>query len=195
MRRACAWASALVLAGALAGCGVYVEPEAGSAAGSAAADAEVAATQVEQDAADDADAEDTTTAASAIDVDGYYYDVESVVLYLDEYGELPSNYVTKNEARNAGWEGGSVQNYIEGAAIGGDKFGNYEGVLPQVASGSTYRECDIDTDGRSSRGPRRLIYTDDGDSSDGCAPYYYTDDHYETFTEVEVIDGEVVFDD
>ena len=52
---------------------------------------------------------------------GYYYDVENVVLYLDAYGELPPNYITKNEARDLGWEGGSVEDYLEGAAIGGSR--------------------------------------------------------------------------
>ena len=37
---------------------------------------------------------------------GYYYDVENVVLYLTAYGELPPNYITKDEARDLGWNGG-----------------------------------------------------------------------------------------
>ena len=56
---------------------------------------------------------------------GYYYDVENVVLYLTAYGELPPNYITKDEARDLGWQGGSVEDYLDGAAIGGDRFGNY----------------------------------------------------------------------
>ena len=47
----------------------------------------------------------------------YYYDVDHVVLYLDTYGHLPENYITKDEARALGWEGGSVEVYQEGAAI------------------------------------------------------------------------------
>ena len=88
-------------------------------------------------------------------------------------GELPSNFITKNEARDLGWEGGSVQKYKEGAAIGGDKFGNREGILPK-ASGRQYYECDIDTDGKSSRGAKRIVFSNDG-------LIYYTEDHYETF--------------
>ena len=117
---------------------------------------------------------------------GYYYDVENVVLYLDAYGELPPNYITKNEARDLGWEGGSVEDYLEGAAIGGDRFGNYEGILPE-ADGRTYTECDIDTDGYPSRGSRRLVFSNDG-------LYFYTSDHYEHFSEVTITaDGEVVW--
>ena len=108
----------------------------------------------------------------------YYYDLTNVVLYLELYNELPSNYITKNEARDLGWEGGSVEKYLKGAAIGGDTFGNREGLLPK-ANGRSYTECDIDTNGYSSRGSRRLVFSNDG-------LYFYTADHYETFSEVTV---------
>ena len=108
-----------------------------------------------------------------LDPDGWYYSAEDVALYLVTYGELPCNFITKNEARDLGWEGGSVQKYLEGAAIGGDKFGNREGILPK-ADGRKYYECDIDTDGKSSRGAKRIVFSNDG-------LIYYTEDHYETF--------------
>ena len=115
----------------------------------------------------------------------YYYDVENVVLYLDTYGELPDNYITKNEARDLGWEGGSVESYQDGAAIGGDRFGNYEGLLPD----GNWVECDIDTEDEKSRGAKRLVFNLD----DGL--YYFTDDHYESFVEVTVDEnGEVVWE-
>ena len=115
----------------------------------------------------------------------YYYDVENVVLYLDTYGELPDNYITKNEARDLGWEGGSVENYQDGAAIGGDRFGNYEGLLPD----GSWVECDIDTENENSRGAKRLVFN----LEDGL--YYYTDDHYESFVEVVVDEnGEVIWE-
>lgn len=118
----------------------------------------------------------------ALDEDGYYYDVESVVLYLETYDKLPSNFITKSEAKALGWEGGSVEAYKEGAAIGGDKFGNREGILPD----NNYTECDIDTNGKDSRGACRLVFSDDGQ-------YYYTEDHYESFTEIIVTDGEIEY--
>lgn len=108
-----------------------------------------------------------------LDPDGWYYSAEDVALYLVTYGELPGNFITKNEARDLGWEGGSVQRYLEGAAIGGDKFGNREGILPK-ADGRQYYECDIDTDGASSRGAKRIVFSNDG-------LIYYTEDHYESF--------------
>ena len=116
----------------------------------------------------------------------YYYDLVNVVLYLEEYDELPANYITKTDARALGWEGGSVENYREGAAIGGDYFGNREGLLP-AANGRSYTECDIDTNGYSSRGSRRLVFSNDG-------LYFYTSDHYESFSEVIVTeDHEVIW--
>ena len=108
-----------------------------------------------------------------LDPYGWYYSAEDVALYLITYGPLPVNFITKEEARELGWEGGSVQKYQEGAAIGGDKFGNREGLLPR-ADGRQYYECDIDTDGESSRGAKRIVYSNDG-------LIYYTEDHYESF--------------
>lgn len=111
---------------------------------------------------------------SSLDEDGWYYTKEEVSEYLYVYGELPSNFLTKDEARDLGWEGGSVERYLEGAAIGGDKFGNREGKLPR-ADGRQYYECDIDTNGADERGPERIVYSNDG-------LIYYTPDHYVTFT-------------
>ena len=110
--------------------------------------------------------------------DGYYYDLENVVLYLKLYDHLPPNYYTKSEMRAMGWEGGSPEAYCSGAAIGGDYYGDYEGLLPK-AEERTWTECDIDTDGMDSRGAKRLVFSNDG-------LYFYTSDHYETFVEVTV---------
>ena len=123
--------------------------------------------------------------SDTLDEHGSYYDAESVVLYLDTYGHLPDNYITKSEARALGWEGGSVEVYRPGAAIGGDRFGNREGLLPE-ADGRTYTECDINTNGADSRGAERLIFSNDG-------LYFYTSDHYASFTELTVDGGQVVW--
>ena len=109
-----------------------------------------------------------------IDEDGWYYSKEDVALYIYTYGKLPENFITKSEAEALGWSGGSVERYKEGAAIGGDTFGNREGILPK-ASGRKYYECDIDTNGKNSRGAKRIVFSNDG-------LIYYTDDHYESFT-------------
>ena len=112
----------------------------------------------------------------------YYYDLENVVLYIEYYGELPDNYITKNEARSLGWEGGTPERYLEGSAIGGDSFGNREGLLPD----GKYTECDLNTLGKDSRGAERLVFSD--------TEYYYTEDHYESFTQVWVENGEVIYE-
>ena len=126
-------------------------------------------------------ARQTTEAVTLVDENGYYYDLEHVVLYLDIYGRLPQNYIPKKQAQALGWSGGSVERVKEGAAIGGDRFGNYEKILP---TGVSYTECDLDTDGGKSRGTKRLIFSSDG-------RYYYTKNHYKTFTEYVIRGGRV----
>ena len=115
-----------------------------------------------------------TTTAPVIDENGTYTSKDDVALYIHTYGHLPSNFVTKKEAQAKGWEGGSLEDYFPGCSIGGDKFGNREGLLPSK-KGRTYTECDIDTKGKKSRGAKRIVFSNDG-------LIYYTDDHYETFT-------------
>ncbi len=117
---------------------------------------------------------------STVDEDGWYSSKEEVALYIHLYGDLPDNYVTKDEAEDAGWSGGNVERYTgEGTAIGGSRFGNREGLLPKE-QGRTYTECDIDTVGGNSRGAKRIVFSNDG-------LVYYTDDHYESF---ELLYGE-----
>ena len=105
--------------------------------------------------------------------DGWYYSAEDVSLYIHTYGYLPGNFITKDEARELGWEGGSVEQYAPGYAIGGDAFGNREGLLPD-APNRTYYECDIDTLGAGNRGANRIVFSNDG-------LIYLTRDHYESF--------------
>ena len=119
------------------------------------------------------------TEAPALDEDGSYTTKEDVALYIHTYGHLPKNFMTKKEAQKLGWEGGSLENFAPGMCIGGDKFGNYEGLLPD-APGRKWTECDIDTLGAKSRGGKRIVFSNDG-------LIYYTDDHYESF---ELLYGE-----
>lgn len=117
---------------------------------------------------------DQTTPPPPLDEDGSYTSKEDVALYIHIYGKLPSNFITKSQARKLGWNSGGLEKYAPGKCIGGDRFGNYEGLLP-TAPGRTYTECDIDTLGKSSRGAKRIVFSNDG-------LIYYTDDHYESFT-------------
>ena len=113
-------------------------------------------------------------ARPAIDEDGYYTTKEDVALYIHTYGRLPDNFITKKEAEALGWSGGGLDDYAYGCCIGGNKFGNYEGLLPEK-DGRKYTECDIDTMHASKRGAKRIVFSNDG-------LIYYTDDHYESFT-------------
>lgn len=118
--------------------------------------------------------EEVASEDSSLAEDGSYTTKEEVALYIHLYGRLPDNFITKAEARDLGWEGGVLEPYAPGKTIGGDRFGNYEGLLPKK-KGRTYLECDINTLGASSRGAERIVFSNDG-------LVYYTADHYESFT-------------
>ena len=115
-----------------------------------------------------------------IDENGTYTSKEEVAAYLHEYGHLPSNFITKKEAKKLGWVSneGNLDEVAPGMSIGGDYFGNYEGILPET-KGRDYYECDIDFDG-TYRNAKRIVFSNDG-------LIYYTEDHYETF---ELLYGE-----
>lgn len=102
---------------------------------------------------------------------------QDIADYIFAHGTLPDNFLTKNEARQLGWD--SSKNYVSdvapGYSIGGDRFGNYEGLLPD-ASGRKWYEADANYTA-GPRGAERILY-----SSDGLV--YYTNDHYQTFTEM-----------
>lgn len=105
---------------------------------------------------------------------GIYTDKEQVAFYLHLYGRLPSNYISKKEAERLGWDSreGNLDEVAPGKSIGGGRFGNREGLLPEK-KGRTYYECDIDYDG-GYRGGKRIVYSNDG-------LIYYTEDHYNSF--------------
>lgn len=119
------------------------------------------------------------TYTAEIDRDGIYTAKDDVALYIHTFGELPDNFITKKQAEKLGWSGGSLEPYAPGKCIGGNRFGNYEGILPEK-DGREYTECDIDTLGASKRGAKRIVFSNDG-------LIYYTEDHYKTF---ELLYGE-----
>ena len=106
-----------------------------------------------------------------LDEYGTYDTKDEVALYIHQYHKLPENFMTKKQARKKGWESGALNRVVSGKCIGGDTFGNYEGILPE---GHTYTECDIGTLNAKSRGAKRIVFSEDW-------WIYYTDDHYETF--------------
>ena len=120
-----------------------------------------------------APSEDQSAGLDALPENGSYTTKEDVALYIHTYGRLPDNFITKKEAQDLGSPGGSLEPYAPGMCIGGSRFGNYEGLLPE-AEGRTYTECDVDTLGARSRGAKRIVFSNDG-------LIYYTEDHYESF--------------
>jgi|SRR5690348_8718848 len=102
------------------------------------------------------------------DISGFVDAVQS----LRATGHLPPRYVTKEEAAAHGWRGGGLCTVWPGHAIGGDLFTNAGRPLPR----RLYREADLD-ETCSSRGPKRLIFADDG-------AIWLTQDHYRHFVPV-----------
>ena len=46
--------------------------------------------------------------------DGTYTTKEDVARYIRLYGHLPDNFITKKEAQQLGWTGGSLEPYVPG---------------------------------------------------------------------------------
>lgn len=114
--------------------------------------------------------------------EGPIIEPQAIADYLFTYGYLPDNFITKREAQALGWD--NTRNYVSDAApgksIGGDRFGNYEELLP-TARGRQYYECDCYYV-KGKRNAYRVIFSSDGH-------VYYTADHYQTFTELVPSDG------
>ena len=117
------------------------------------------------------------TSESPAESSGPIIEPQAIADYLFEHGELPENFITKEEAQDLGWD--SSRNYVSdvapGKSIGGDRFGNYEGQLPK-ARGRKFFECDANYTG-GKRGAERIVYSSDG-------RVWYTKDHYGTFEEL-----------
>lgn len=96
----------------------------------------------------------------------------TVINYIKQNHRLPDYYITKSEARRQGWNPskGNLCEALPGKAIGGDKFGNREGRLPD---GEKYFEADVNYH-CGGRNADRIIYTKNGD-------VYLTKNHYKSF--------------
>jgi len=100
--------------------------------------------------------------------------VDAFVMYT---GQLPANYVTKDEAKMLGWKSqkGNLDKVLPQKCIGGDIFYNGEGKLPQKYDRIWY-EADIDYIS-GYRNDSRILYSNDG-------LIFVTYDHYKTFYEI-----------
>lgn len=110
----------------------------------------------------------------SIEEDKPYYKMEDVAAYIHFFNKLPNNYISKSQARKKGWipKENNLWEVTDKAVIGGDRFGNYEKILPE----SSYKEADVNYEG-GARGPERLVYDQDGN-------IFYTSDHYESFERI-----------
>lgn len=104
-----------------------------------------------------------------LNYDEAYYELSDVAKYIYEFQALPPNYITKQEAKDLDW---SVEDN-QGLVIGGDRFYNREGLLPE-SPGRKYYEADLISSYSYHRGPERLVYSNDG-------LIFYTEDHYDSF--------------
>lgn len=132
----------------------------------------------EEDANATGSQESAETAISSGVSEGQSYSTKNeVAAYIHQFNALPPNYLTKDEAEALGWDNaeGNLWEVTDGMSIGGDFFGNREGLLPKK-SGRTYYEADINYDG-GYRGAERIVYSNDG-------LIFYTDDHYESFEQL-----------
>nr|WP_224753190.1 ribonuclease domain-containing protein [Paenibacillus terricola] len=97
--------------------------------------------------------------------------------HIRKHQRLPDNFITKKEAEQLGWvpAQGNLDKVAPGKSIGGDRFGNREGLLPK-AKNRTWYEADINYK-KGPRGADRILYSNDG-------LIYMTTDHYKSFTDI-----------
>jgi len=106
-------------------------------------------------------------------------DFEGVAAYIRKNKKLPDNFVTKATATKAGWKPGTdLDKLLPGKSMGGDTFGNREGLLPKKL-GRIWFEADINFTG-GKRGADRIVFSNDG-------LIYKTTDHYKSFTAMKEI--------
>lgn len=96
----------------------------------------------------------------------------TVINYIKQNHQLPNYYITKNEAKQLGWNPsqGNLCEVLPGKAIGGDYFGNREGKLPKDEK---YFEADVNYS-CGNRNSDRIVFTKNGE-------VYLTKDHYKSF--------------
>ena len=104
---------------------------------------------------------------------------KDVISSLRNTGELPKDYITKEQAKQLGWkEGKSLNNFAPGKKLGGNIFENRNNLLPTKANRVWY-EADVGVDYTMKRSNiknpgYRILYSNDG-------LIYGTFNHYKTF--------------
>ncbi len=98
-------------------------------------------------------------------------------VYLQYHKNLPSQYITKEDAKKLGWisKKGNLDLVLPRRIIGGDVYKNKANELP-AAPGRIWYEADINYYG-GYRSTHRILYSNDG-------LMFATYDHYNTFYEI-----------
>lgn len=135
-----------------------------------------------KEAVDMAAKDDTNSGAAAaasgvrVEKGKAYTDKDHVAAYIHLFKTLPPNYITKAKAAKLGWKKeGTLDQVAPGKSIGGDRFGNFEKILPDK-QGRVWKECDIDYR-RGNRNAKRICFSNDG-------LIYYSDSHYQDFVKL-----------
>ena len=116
------------------------------------------------------------TKAAGTATDMGYLGADAVLYFMKEK-ELPSYYVDKATAKEAGWgnKHKKLSGVLPGKMLGGDVYKNDDKKLPN-APGRIWYEADINYTG-GKRNRQRIVYSNDG-------LIFVTYDHYETFYEI-----------
>lgn len=96
---------------------------------------------------------------------------------MKKYGELPASYITRNFAKQLGWnpKKGNLATVAPGKMVLGGIYYNKDGKLPSVP-GRVWYEADINYSG-GFRNDERVLFSNDG-------LMFVTYDHYYTFAEI-----------
>lgn len=111
-----------------------------------------------------------------------YEDLDDVAAYIYKYNSLPRNYIKKIQ----GITNAEVSEKLaDGYSFGGDVF-RYEGPITNYTDNINLREADYYKDReerieQGNRGTCRFVYTIRGKKQ-----IFYTEDHYDTFIELNV---------
>ena len=100
-----------------------------------------------------------------------YSGADAQIFYMNK---LPSYYVSKQEARQAGWQDwkGNLDDVLPNKMISGDVYRNRDGKLP-ISLDRVWYEADINYK-KGYRNRERILYSNDG-------LIFVTYDHYQTF--------------
>ena len=120
----------------------------------------------------------------AIDPDGPYEDVEDITLYLDTFNELPSNFITYDDAVDRGFTSGdtNLDDVTDGELVGDIPFDSSDYEAIPTSEERTYLKAFVSYEGGDHDG-EYVIYSNDGlvfytpDNFDSLEQHFGTPEH------------------